>query len=138
MIDYIHCDEGCVDHGSPIRLALDLRYLDYTDRGHGDYITQHTAAAIARVAGWVVLHGAARDYHYCPMHRSSIAIVLRFAANEVRGEPRGIHAALHELGIGELTDIARGVWTVFHSVGVAELGLRLKLVAAAQRAEAEW
>lgn len=104
----------CDSDGCEMRMILNLGVLDENARGHRDYVTQHTAAAIARAASWHVMHGVARDYHFCPVHRSRAALVLRFAAAEIRGEPRGIHAALRELGVGVLSDTERAVWTAFH------------------------
>ena len=102
--------------------------------------TQYTAAIAARAARWLVLNGATRDYHFCPMHLSVVAIVLRFAAVEVRGEARGVHAALRELGIGEVEETARAVWATFHAVESVDPSARWwshrdRLIAAARRAD---
>lgn len=125
MSTEIHCDEGCAHR------------LPAIDPDQPGFITQHTAAPIARASRWIVMHGATRDYHFCPVHRSSVAIVLRFAAVEIKGGPRGIHAALRELGISEVADVARAVWTVFKAEdGDPSQSHRAVLLAAARRAEA--
>lgn len=106
---------------------------------HGDYVTQYTAAAVARDSRWFVQHGIKRDFHYCPLHgRSLVAIVLRFAAGDGRREPPGIHTALRELGVGVLTETERAVWQAFHTVGGLAGTHRDVLLEAARRVEAEW
>lgn len=115
----ILCDtEGC---GSAIPVGFD--------------IDEPRADAIARREGWSVQVGTARSYHRCTRcsgspDRALVQRVLRHAAEIT--EPRGLHAALRELGAEAVADQA---WSAFYAASGESLSERL--LDAARRVETD-
>lgn len=106
MSSEIRCDtSGCTE-----RIVIEVP----------SYITQYTASELARKELWLVQPGTKRDFHYCPVHgRSLVAIVLRFAAGDGRGDPPGVHVALREL---DAYEVREAVWAAYYAA-VTEMPL---------------